>query len=153
MQGSLSLVADHCKKAVTSNYRQIWPLSYPMIFVVPSIVEVLMNKISLWIVIHSNDLAAENLIWNFKPVDFMCQIHWHLWRSQLTRPCEVPMCASKMNSNSSWIIMEQNEAQILCGLCAHWNLFNKNGVISFLLMLLMVMKVLLAYMHTFGKNW
>ena len=36
-------------KVITSNYRQIWPLSWPMTFVVPSIVEALMSKIAFWI--------------------------------------------------------------------------------------------------------
>ena len=32
---------------ITSYYRQIWPGSYPVTFVVPNIVEILMNKIAL----------------------------------------------------------------------------------------------------------
>ena len=48
---------------ITSNYRRTWPPNYPITFVVPSIVEMSMNKIILWINVHANNLFV--IYWNF----------------------------------------------------------------------------------------
>ena len=50
------------KGTITSNCRQIWPLSYRMTCVVPSIVEVLMNKITFWISVRADGRTAERAI-------------------------------------------------------------------------------------------
>ena len=49
-------------KCITSNHRQIQPPSYPMTFLVPNILEVLIDKIALWISIRGNDWTAESAI-------------------------------------------------------------------------------------------
>ena len=46
---------QYVNSAFASNHRQMWSLSQPMTFVVPSIVAVLINNIALGISLREND--------------------------------------------------------------------------------------------------
>ena len=59
---TLSNILKFPQGVVTRNHRQIWLSSYPMTFLVPSIAEVLIDKIALWVSIHANYWTAKSEI-------------------------------------------------------------------------------------------